>query len=473
MKGILSFCILLVTLCIASSVQSWEVYNRSTAADSELLDGLDSTAFTLQSTFDAYTSTAGSGGGSPFDNITVTGVAVIKQLIGGVDSFVVGSGAVIAGGNSNTNTKVYAALVGGSDNTISGNATYGFIGGGLGNYLGGVSGVIPGGENNAIYGDYGFLTGRYGKIDSAANRSWGDIYGASQITISASDTHIIYGGPGYEKKVGIQVLAPDDTLDVIGSIELNGLIALSGFTSIGVDYTVDTGIFFIECDATLGNISTTLPPVADKKGRLLEIKLLSASNGCYLDGNGAETIDGATGYAITAQYDSVSIIAGSSGWLIDEILSVKLYAQLSSSTDQTFGATGTPQSITLNTNDEISGITHSTTVNPENVTIVTGGVYTIIAQPQVAAGAGAAGYFHMWLQVDTGGGFADVPNSNIELILASNDQDVIPFITVIDLNKDDIIRLRGSVGDTGIKLDAQTPAGEPAIPAIIYSMHKI
>lgn len=151
----------------------------------------------------------------------------------------------------------------------------------------------------------------------------------------------------------------------------------------------------------------------------------------------------------------------------------KIYAQLSDSTDQTFGATGTAQSITLNTNDEIAGITHSTTVNPENVTIETNGTYVIIAQPQVTAGAGAAGYFHLWLQVDTGGGFADVSDSNIELILASNDQDVIPLIAVLSLNKDDIVRLRGSVGDTGIKLDAQTPAGEPAIPAIIYSIFKI
>lgn len=151
----------------------------------------------------------------------------------------------------------------------------------------------------------------------------------------------------------------------------------------------------------------------------------------------------------------------------------KIYAQFSDSTDQTFGATGTAQSITLNTNNEIAGITHSTTVNPENVTIETNGIYVIIAQPQVTAGVGASGYFHMWLQVDTGGGFADITNSNIELILASNDEDVIPLIAVISLDKDDIVRLRSSVGDTGIKLDAQTPAGEPAIPAIIYSIYKI
>lgn len=70
MRHILTFCTLLVTLCTALPAQSWEIYNRGTAANSELLDGLDSTAFTLHSTFSAYTSTARNG--VDFSNITST-----------------------------------------------------------------------------------------------------------------------------------------------------------------------------------------------------------------------------------------------------------------------------------------------------------------------------------------------------------------------------------------------------------------
>lgn len=103
-------------------------------------------------------------------------------------------------------------------------------------------------------------------------------------------------------------------------IDIKVAVAFSGISTIAADYVMGNfttdPTFFIECDAALGNISTTLPPVADKKGRLLEIKLLSASNGCYLDGNGAETIDGVTGKAITTQYNAISLIAGSSEWLI-------------------------------------------------------------------------------------------------------------------------------------------------------------
>lgn len=150
-----------------------------------------------------------------------------------------------------------------------------------------------------------------------------------------------------------------------------------------------------------------------------------------------------------------------------------IYACLSDSTDQTFGATGTGQAITFNTNDEINGITHSTVSETENITVVTSGVYTIIAQPQVHAGAGDSGYFHMWIRKDTGSGFADVVNTNVELTLASNDEDVIPLIVTISLNAGDVIRVNASVGDTGIELDAQTPAGEPAIPSIIFSMYRL
>jgi hypothetical protein len=102
-----------------------------------------------------------------------------------------------------------------------------------------------------------------------------------------------------------------------GSIEVNGAITFSGMTSIGADYTLDDDIFFIECDATLGNISTTFSTYSTQRGRMVGVKKIDASaNGCYLDGAGAETIDGVTGQAITTQYNTISVIAGALEWLI-------------------------------------------------------------------------------------------------------------------------------------------------------------
>ena len=103
-------------------------------------------------------------------------------------------------------------------------------------------------------------------------------------------------------------------------VDIKTGVAFSGISSIAADYVMGNftadPTFFIECDATLGNISTTLPLVADKKGRLVEMKLTSATNGCYFDGNGAETIDGAAGQSITTQYNAISLIAGVTEWLI-------------------------------------------------------------------------------------------------------------------------------------------------------------
>ena len=48
-------------------------------------------------------------------------------------------------------------------------------------------------------------------------------------------------------------------------------------------------------------------------GRTITVKQLGAGN-VTLDGSGAETIDGATTYALTAQYQSVSVYSNGTAW---------------------------------------------------------------------------------------------------------------------------------------------------------------
>lgn len=142
--------------------------------------------------------------------------------------------------------------------------------------------------------------------------------GATDFTINRM---VVSEGSGPQLLIDTQV---DDvsmfSVNTHGSSDTGGAVAFSGISTATVDYVIgnfeDDPTWFIECDATLGNISTTLPPFADKKGRLLEVKLMSAANGCYLDGNGAETIDGVAGQAITTQYNIISLIAGAAEWLI-------------------------------------------------------------------------------------------------------------------------------------------------------------
>ncbi len=151
------------------------------------------------------------------------------------------------------------------------------------------------------------------------------------------------------------------------------------------------------------------------------------------------------------------------------IINDAIYAQLSDLNDQTFASADVGQAINLTTTDEINGLS----VSESNVTISIAGVYSIFAQPQVTAGAGDAGNFHMWLEKYNTTQWLNVSNSNVELTLDSLDEDVIPLIVVIKLNANEKIRVMGSVSDTGIKLDTQDPATEPTIPSIIFTMYRV
>ncbi len=150
-----------------------------------------------------------------------------------------------------------------------------------------------------------------------------------------------------------------------------------------------------------------------------------------------------------------------------------IYCESSDLNDQTFAVAGVRYRINITNVDEGNGITMSTGNNGTNITIETSGVYHLVAQPQVKAGAGSAGDFHMWIEKDSGSGFVDVSDSNIELKLSSLEEDVIVLATTSKLNQGDVLRLVASVSNDGILLHAQSPAGEPVIPSIIFTMYRV
>jgi len=70
-------------------------------------------------------------------------------------------------------------------------------------------------------------------------------------------------------------------------------------------------------DGTAGAYSVTLYPAAGNKGRRITVKKTdSGSNAITLDGNASEEIDGATTYALAAQYDWVTLECDGAGWQI-------------------------------------------------------------------------------------------------------------------------------------------------------------
>jgi hypothetical protein len=180
-----------------------------------------------------------------------------------------------------------------------------------------VLGNITIGSNNIGLGnDAGYITST-----SVANTQAVDsvFIGANSKSLGAAgDNEIVIGYNAIGNGSNTATIGNYSTTDtyIAGTARVAGGVIFSGMTSIGADYTLDDDIFFIECDATLGNISTTFSSYSTQKGRLLEIAKIDASgNGCYYASVGAETISGAASGVITTPYNVQRFIVGTLEWL--------------------------------------------------------------------------------------------------------------------------------------------------------------
>lgn len=100
--------------------------------------------------------------------------------------------------------------------------------------------------------------------------------------------------------------------DVNGNMGPNGAVRTITGTSTGL-VTDDT----VLADAAAGSLTYNLPQAATCAGHALTAKKTDASaNAVTLDGNGAETIDGALTYALSAQWSFVTIRSNGTSWFI-------------------------------------------------------------------------------------------------------------------------------------------------------------
>lgn len=114
--------------------------------------------------------------------------------------------------------------------------------------------------------------------------------------------------------------------DVIGSTLDDFVRAQSGFiaqlyagkkayASVSTTYTLLATDGLVECDATSAAFTVTLTAVASSLGRVITIKKIdSSANAVTVDGNASETIDGATTYTLSTQYDSVTLHCDGTKW---------------------------------------------------------------------------------------------------------------------------------------------------------------
>ncbi|MGJ0510257.1 MAG: hypothetical protein ACR652_24695 [Methylocystis sp.] len=74
--------------------------------------------------------------------------------------------------------------------------------------------------------------------------------------------------------------------------------------------------YLVACDATSAGFTLSLPPVIQAKGMtFLVVKVDSSANAVTLDGNGSETINGATTQALSAQWAQAQLYCDGSQWI--------------------------------------------------------------------------------------------------------------------------------------------------------------
>ena len=148
------------------------------------------------------------------------------------------------------------------------------------------------------------------------------------------------------------------------------------------------------------------------------------------------------------------------------------FAQISSTEDQRPKDTK-PTIISLNQNDAISGIEHTSDEDSGDIHVTESGVYVVIAAPQIGRIHGTEPrYVDIWLRKNGD----DIPHSNVRLVIRTkDDKDVIVNQTMFPFNRRDVINIMMSVevADEGLGLETIRPKGEPVIPSIIFSIHKI
>jgi len=87
-------------------------------------------------------------------------------------------------------------------------------------------------------------------------------------------------------------------------------------TSVDSPYTISTADTVLSNGAG-GAITVNLPTAVGISGRVLLIKRInSGANKTTVDGNGAQTIDGAATVDLTKQYETLMIQSDGSNWMI-------------------------------------------------------------------------------------------------------------------------------------------------------------
>jgi hypothetical protein len=339
-----------------------------------------------------------------------------------------------------------------------------------------VSAVTPPSGQSSIYPKIdGFW---YSKDDTGSemqlSNSGGDVVGPA---VATDNSLAVYNGTT-GKLLKNSTLKFDATNNRVGAnitplstIHSGGSFGLKCVTKTANYIAADESIILV--DATSADVTITLPPVAGIDDRIYKIKKIdSSANIVIIDGNASELIDGELTQRLILKSDEITLVACSGAWQIIAHVKNKPVAQLSSTVSQQPAST-TPVAITMNVNDLLQGIDHSTSVNPSRVVVKKKGKYLVMAAAQIGKTSGVTNNnIDIYMKING----ADVANSNTRSgLLIATDTSVLISQAILELNVGDYVEtfLSISVTGQGAGIIATAPAGEPVIPSIIFTMYEV
>jgi len=185
--------------------------------------------------------------------------------------------------------------------------------------------------------------------------------------------------------------------------------------------------------------------------------------------------------AVPIQMGHIGKIDALVGFIQIEIreLERSIFGGYSHSLNQTFTA-DVSKPISFDTNEEVSGIAHSETVDNSEFTFTSGGVYQATAEPQYTrTTGGGTDVLNMFLSKDTGSGFVNVADSNVKFsINTSGNTTVSPLTATFRVNAGDKIRFMAQVESANLILNAFAASGSapneiPLTPSIIMNIVRI
>ncbi len=105
--------------------------------------------------------------------------------------------------------------------------------------------------------------------------------------------------------------------DRVWSVVPTPLLGIKAITFADTPYTVLAADDLIVVDATSGAVTLTLPAVASSNGRQIRAKKTDASaNVVKVDGNGAETVDGAADLDLLLQHEVAAVVCDGTEWWV-------------------------------------------------------------------------------------------------------------------------------------------------------------